>query len=520
MSLLKPALESLVDSARAGIDDRRRLLKRLPFRLRLKRLERGPRTPWRPRPIPTRILPIALAVIALGGWLYYRTQMGEIAAVRIPGDAQAELEIAKMRLDAIRSTLTVAAGLGGAAALVLGFRKQQHEEFHTTQQRIMELRVHAVEQLTSENATVRKNGLLTLERLGEQHEELRRSVLDEICNYLRRPYDPTDLWDLVHQEREVRRKAQEILQRCLRRSLGPGEYWSHDRIDLTGAYLRDVDFRGCHLVNADFSSAVFGGESTSFTRASFSGNAVFGGARFEERADFRDATFIDGAEFSLAAFKGTASFRWAGFGAQAQFAMTAFHGRTDFFYAVFDDDAEFETATFHEAVTFKYASFLETFNARSAKFHADANFDNVEFRDEAAFQEAVLAGTTTFEEAKFRRDARFDSAVLQGRATFLAVKFENDAHFQATDVQGSISFWGSTFNGNATFEGTSLHEEVAFDLVSFWRPLSASQLPSGWKLRKLPSPNRYHYMVREDEAEPGAPSEVPEQSDDHVVTAP
>jgi uncharacterized protein YjbI with pentapeptide repeats len=461
-----------------------------------------------------------LTVIALGGWLYYRTQMGEIAAVRIQGDAQAELEIARMRLDAIRSTLTVAAGLGGAAALVLGFRKQQHEEFHTTQQRIMELRVHAVEQLTSENATVRKNGLLTLERLGEQHEELRRSVLDEICNYLRRPYDPTNLWDLVHQEREVRRKAQEILQRCLKRSLGPGEYWSHDRIDLTGAYLKDADFRDCHLINANFAAAVFGGDTTRFARASFSGNAEFTGARFEEAVDFNDATFLGGADFSITAFKGTASFRWAGFGAQAQFERTAFHGRTDFFSAVFDEDAEFDAATFHDAVTFKYVRFFETLNARSVKFHADTNFDHVEFRGEATFQEAVLSGITTFEAVKFRRDASFDSAVLRGRTTFLAVNFENDAHFQGTDIQASISFWGSTFNGNATFEGTSLLKDFTFDLVSFWRPLSPSQLPSGWKLRKLPPPNRYHCMVREDEAGTGEPSEVrPAPSDDHMATA-
>jgi uncharacterized protein YjbI with pentapeptide repeats len=519
MSLLKPALESLVDALRVGIDDRLRLLERLPFRLRLKRLERVPRLPWRPRPIPTKILPITLAIIAAGGWLYYRTQMGTIEAVRIPGDAQAELEVAKMRLDAIRSTLTVAAGLGGAAALVLGFRKQQHEEFHTTQQRIMELRVHAVEQLTAENATVRKNGLLTLERLGEQHEELRRSVLDEICNYLRRPYDPTNLWDLVHQEREVRRKAQEILQRRLSRALGPGEYWSHDRIDLTGAHLRDADFHGCHLVNADFSAAVFGGDKSSFARASFSGKAVFAGARFGESTDFNGATFLGGADFALAAFKGAASFRSAAFGESAQFAMASFHGRADFFFAVFDEEAVFDTATFHDAVSFKYVSFLDALSAREVKFHADANFDEIEVRDEASFQESVLYGATTFEAAKFRRDFRFDSALIKGRATFLAVNFENDAHFESTDVQGLITFWGSTFNGNATFEGTSLTEVDTFDLVSFWRPLGPSAVPAGWRLRKLPPPNRYHYMVRDEETDTGAPSELAAQRDEHMAKA-
>ncbi|WP_232822908.1 pentapeptide repeat-containing protein [Glycomyces dulcitolivorans] len=455
-------------------------MKRVPFRLRLKRLERAPRTPWRPRQIPTRILPIALVLIAVAAWIYYRVQAGQIEAARIPGDAQAELEVTKMRLDAIRSTLTVAAGLGGAAALVLGFRKQQHEEFHTTQQRIMDLRVHAVEQLTSENATVRKNGLLTLERLGEQHEELRSSVLDEICTYLRQPFDPDDHPGSTDPEREVRRKAQEILQRKLKRTLGPREYWSHDRLDLSGAHLERVDFGDCHLVAANFFSAVFAGDA-SFIESSFNGYTTFLATKFEGSAEFNHSTFLSGADFKFAEFGDIAFFSRAGFGSAA----------------------EFQHAIFRSPVDFEQTSFLSEFNAHGTRFNADTGFEHALFRERAAFHEVVFSGTAAFEFTKFRGDARFDATVFERRATILSSTFEKDAHFQGTDFRGPTTFWGSTFNGDANFEGTALHEPDIFDLVSFWRPLNPSQLPTGWNLEKLPSPSRYRYLVREPEPAAG-----------------
>jgi hypothetical protein len=149
-----------------------------------------PKQPWRPRPIRSWVLLAVFGLILIGGWCYYELQMAEIESVRTSGDAQADLEIAKMRLDTVRATLTVAAGIGAASALVLSFRRQQHDEYHSTQQRITELRMQAVEQLSSTDHTIRRGGLYNLERLGEQNEGLRQLVLDEICSYLRRPFDP------------------------------------------------------------------------------------------------------------------------------------------------------------------------------------------------------------------------------------------------------------------------------------------------------------------------------------------
>ncbi len=125
---------------------------------------------------------------------------------------------ASLRLEAIKDGLTVGAGTGGAAALLLAVRRQwlsertqAHAEdlahitqthavavardtaYDATQRRVTELYARAVEQLGHVNAPVRLGGLYSLERLAQDHQEHRQTVIDVICAYLRMPFDPAPL---------------------------------------------------------------------------------------------------------------------------------------------------------------------------------------------------------------------------------------------------------------------------------------------------------------------------------------
>lgn len=253
------------------------------------------------RPISWWIAVCGIAAIVVSIWGVYEWLSAAAAEAPNPKAAQVQVDI-------IRNALTVGAGLGGVAALLLAFRRQQfverqhkfyegqqyhheqttkldyeqreraarHVEEDAAHRRITEMRIQAVEQLGSDKAPVRIGGLHNLERLGEDHPELRPLVLSEICAYLRMPYAPGedddgDIDAYSRVERQVRLTAQRVLLRHLRN--GPS-FWTHKALDLTGAVLINLDLNGCELHGANFESAHFSG-TTSFDQAKFHGTVNF-----------------------------------------------------------------------------------------------------------------------------------------------------------------------------------------------------------------------------------------------------
>ncbi|WP_335989603.1 pentapeptide repeat-containing protein [Glycomyces sp. MUSA5-2] len=345
--------------------------------------QRRPRRPRRPRPISNWILFWAFAVVLAGGWLYYRVQVGLIDSIEADGSAEHDIAVTQLRVDTVRNTLTVAAGLGGAAALVLSFRRQQHDEYHSTQQRITELRIQAVAQLGSESPTVRIGGLHNLERLGEEHEELRQIVLDEVCAYLRMPYEQKA--DAVDPEQEVRLTAQEVLQRKLMQRDGKTRepVWAHHRLNLRNAYLSGIDFSDCHLVEADFNGATFSGHARfsfsvldwiTFEDAAFTGNANFESVTFTGSANFARAAFTEEASFVKTVVGGLANFTDSTFSADANFYRTNIDGLANFTSTTFSSGAEFGNAAFYRA-SFTNATFATNPTFEGASFDRDQEFD-------------------------------------------------------------------------------------------------------------------------------------------------
>lgn len=459
--------------------------------------------PWRPRPIRTSVLLVVFVLILLGGWWYYYLQMAEIEALRTPGDAHADLEIAKMRLETVRATLTVAAGIGAASALVLSFRRQQHDEFHSTQQRITELRIQAVDQLSSEDPTVRIGGLYNLKRLGEQHEELRQLVLDEICAYLRRPFDaaaspPTD------PEREVRNFAQDILQVRLKRKLGRRNYWKHDRLNLRGASLRLADFKGCRLRHADF------------TGARFRGTAGFDGASFEGLTWFTDVVFEGRAAFSRAVFNGQVDFQEAVFGGDADFERAAFNEPAWFERTTFRESLDCSMAEFRDQLEFTGATVMGTADFEGAVFDGFTLFSESSFEDNASFLLARFGGTVVFHEVEFRDHADFQTASFESWALFKRTTFHERADFERSTFKdltvfresawkSGASFILTHFNATADFERAAFHGGVSLNGALFRSLLHDQTLPGGYRPVETSRGFRFLWTVKRDGSEPLIP---------------
>jgi uncharacterized protein YjbI with pentapeptide repeats len=484
----------------------RRLLNRIDY-LEVSRSPAVPKQPWRPRPIRSWVLLAVFVLILIGGWWYYELQMAEIESLRTSGDAQADLEIAKMRLDTVRATLTVAAGIGAASALVLSFRRQQHDEFHSTQQRITELRMQAVEQLSSSDHTIRRGGLYNLERLGEQHEELRQLVLDEICSYLRRPYE-LEATSPLDPEREIRAFALEILERRLKRKLGPRNYWSHTRLDLENAVLPGVDFSDCRLRNADFTGVLFLGRST-FERAVFQGTTWLDSAVFEGPAEFAHADFEGNVFFDETVFRADADFGHARMTEQATFERTRFADRSSW------SVAEFNRVQFTEAL------FEGNVNFEGTVFHGYTDFSQTAFKGRADFDLARFDGLTLFKDVEFGEGAvftdvsfdwvNFERSTFVGDVLFYQSLFRGHTVFREAVCMAGVSFLEAHFCEAVDFERSAFLGEVVLRSALFRKMLFDQSLPGDYR-PVAPRGNREfrYWTVKElDLSEPSAPQVDP-----------
>jgi len=333
------------------------------------------------------VIAVAVTALVVTIWL-----------LAIAGHASPGTDQANARLDAVRTGLAAGAGAGAAVGLMLAFRRQHHQEIATsqtdydaTERRITELYTKAVEQLGSDKAPVRLGGLYALERLSQDNEAQRQTIVNVICAYLRMPFpsqppasnpapngaeNPHELNarttanpgagdDAWQQEKQVRLTAQRILSDHLRvpdgnqqaasRSAAP--FWNDISLDLTGATLIDFDLANSKITgDARFRWATFTGLA-GFDRAKFARDAVFAGATFTSHALF------DGAEFT--------SHAWFG---GAKFTRDAVFGE-----AIFTGDAWFDEATFTSHAWFDRAKFTSQARFDRAKFTRDARFDETNF---------------------------------------------------------------------------------------------------------------------------------------------
>ncbi|MCO5997349.1 pentapeptide repeat-containing protein [Actinoallomurus sp. WRP9H-5] len=294
--------------------------------------------------------------------------------------AQTGAPDAALRIDAIKTGLSVGAGTGGAIALVLAIRRQwlgeraqTHAEEDARERRITELYGKAADQLGSDKAPVRLAGLYALERLAQTNPDHRQTIVDVICAYLRMPYVlPAALGAespdraAAQEELQVRLAAQSILTEHLRPhhevwlDLDPDvpgpTFWDGMEVDLSSAVLIDFDFSHCRALFPEFSSAQFYGDTTfSYCRT---GSMSLNGAVFHGPAYFHNAVIHGGAFFDYVSFHDYVNLSQIEFaGDQARFPAAEFRGSADFLATTFGGAARFDGAVFHQEVSFRGATF-------------------------------------------------------------------------------------------------------------------------------------------------------------------
>ena len=365
---------------------------------------------------------------------------------------------ADLRVQAIKAGLTVAAGTGGAAALLLATRRQwlqERDQAHreetdqanhlhqerlaaiteldATERRITDLYTKAVDQLGSEKAPVRLGGLYALERLAQDNPNQRQTIVNVICAYLRMPYtlstghasaapnlppagrDGREQSEATaskpalrttdanaREELQVRLTAQRILATHLKpngesmRQIGSGH-----RPDNYSQFWEGIciDLTGATLVNFDF-------------RACSILSIECSGATFVDGANFTQATFVTDANFSDARFSPNDK----GIGdPAADFSGVTFKGSADFVGAKFTDRADFSDIVFEDKTNFcahfSYATFAKS------TFKVDAWFVAAEFTESVSFHGATFCGPADFTEATFTKE-RLGEPVSFAKATF------------------------------------------------------------------------------------------------------
>jgi uncharacterized protein YjbI with pentapeptide repeats len=405
----------------------------------------------------------------------------------------AQSGVPPQRIDILKTALTAVAGVGGAVALVVAYRRQRDLE----QGRFIERFGAAATQLGSPDPAVRIAGVYAIASAADESSTFgrRQQCIDVLCGYLRLPYDPrrgdthdteivttdrppansvlqsgreTTLHQKIRQnDREVRQTIVRVIGAHLQDSVDPS--WSIHNYDFTGVIFEDASFLGAVFSgqNTDFRGAVFGGKNTGF------GETVFRG----KNADFRGAVFGgERTNFGGAVFSGTsASFNEATFSGKTYFTGTKFKSAIDFTFAKFSGETKFDHAVFSGETGFT-----------GTKFSGETQFEDAMFCGAVThFEVAQFSGSTNFGGATFRgTDVRFQLATFSGATTWFG-----GATFSAEKTNfGSVTFGSefTTFTGAAFTGKSAVFNGAKFtgkDGVWFERPRAWNKVSFDWDRR-------------------------------------
>lgn len=404
----------------------------------------------------------------------------------------------KLQIEAIKYGLGIFAGAGAVAALLVGVRRQRHTELAHDDTVFTDLYTKAADQLGHADAAVRLAGLYALERVAQNNLGQRQTIVNVICAYLRMPYTPPDPENTggwtpelplgipdppdgardPYQELQVRLTAQQILIAHLTQPDGPSpadqgsRFWPGTDVDLSGAALVNWRFPRGNVRGADFSRAIFSGDAlftdahfsadASFDGAVFTGVARFGGVAFAAAASFDEAAFAGMTSFDKAAFSAGSSFSDASFSGVASFTGAAFSGIGTFRRAVFLSDAWFDRTTFAKDATFDRMECSMQARFDGVAFSGRASFAEAAFTSDASFPEAVFARNAVFTDARFGHSAWFGRATFAGEARFNEVLFARRARFDRSSFARDASFNDAAFSGGAWFTGAVFAGEARF----------------------------------------------------------
>ena len=376
----------------------------------------------------------------------------------------------------------------------------------------------AIEQLSSDKASIRLDGVYTLVGLVDEWladdktipniEERRKEsqvIINNLCAYIRSPFllaerakqlDAPYAKDLqkdfdgdkekfdadkqifkqhkanLEEERQIRQSIiKEIRERL--QDIGTPNSWSKFDYNFSNAhYFYVVSFGYSYFsASSKFTGAVFL-QDADFSRVKFTERAPFFGATFTERVDFSRVKFTERAPFSGATFPQGVDFSGATFPQGVDFSRATFSWTANFSGAEFNGNADFSGAEFTQNAHFSGAEFTQNAHFPETEFNGNADFSEAEFNGNADFSEAELAEASFsgaeftqnahFPETEFTGNADFSWAKFTGYANLSETKFTQNAHFSWAEF-AEASFSGAEFTGIAHFHKAAFENKPIFE---------------------------------------------------------
>ena len=464
-------------------------------------------------------------VVVLGGGAVAMWLLGVWSP--IPADVP---DPQRLRLDRIKTALTVTAGLAAGVTLLMTLRRQawsehaqQFTQADAVEQRITALYVAAAEQLGSDKAAVRLAGLYALERLGQDNPKLRQTVVEVLCAYLRMPYTPPvevlrgntagspqhvasdapvpepEEQQRRREELQVRLTAQRLITNHLRLSgktddPEPATYWrsaadERMNLDLVGATLVNFSLLYCHADRLDLTAAQFHGYA-SLSEAQFHGSANLSEAQFHGYADLSEAQFHGKAYLGSAQFHGNANLSQAQFHEDTSLSKAQFHGYANLTKAQFHENAELNNAQVHGNAYLDKAQFHGHAHLNNAQFHGSVGLSEAQFHENAYLRKAQFHGHADLDQAQFHGHANLSKAQFQGNADLSNARFHGHANLSEAQFHGNADLSNAQFHGNANLDKAQFHGKANLNEAQFDRGVGmpdgratpAARLPKGWVL--------------------------------------
>jgi uncharacterized protein YjbI with pentapeptide repeats len=407
---------------------------------------------------------------------------------------------AAAQLDVIKTASGIAVGGGGLFALYLAARRQRtqelelevrRDELHNRQvelaqrdrtqahvehvsevnrlhaeqvaadgrhdaaeRRLTDIYTSAAEQFSSDNLAVQLAGLYGFERLANDHPQLRQTVVNVICSFLRMPLlSPAEDAVVASKNSQVRSAAQRILLEHLRPledQPGGGAARTHWEVnlDLSEATLENFSLAGCRIGKGVFAKSLFVGgcDFTSLSTGAeldltgtlfrcpllardtrISGDAMLDHAVFESSVDFDGSHFTGAVSLREARLTGDASFDRCRFVDGLRLTGVRCSGAVGFTAVTFSRVLEIESTTFEGPVAFRGADFLGDTLISATTFLDETWFTNAEF----------ITSTPLFSEVAFKGDVWFHGVGLRNGILFDQVSFEGAADLDDCDNAGA-----------------------------------------------------------------------------------
>lgn len=393
---------------------------------------------------------------------------------------------AAAQLDVIKTASGIAVGGGGLFALYLAARRQRTQELelevrrdelrnrqvelaqrdrtqaHTehiaevnrlhaeqvaadgrhdaAERRLTDIYTKAAEQFGSDNVAVQLAGLYGFERLANDHPQLRQTVVNVICSFLRMPI-PSQTDDAVAASKnsQVRSAAQRMLLEHLRPLIervsegAAGEYWDVS-VNLSGAALEDFSLAGCRI-----------------------GKGVFVGSVFVGGCDFTGLSTIEELDLTGATFKGPLLATEVSVGGEVVLDQAVFESRVDFDGSHFAGAVTLTEARLAADSSFDRCRFAGSFRCAGSRSCGAVGFTGVTFSQAIEIESMTFEGAVGFRGADFLGDTRIS-----------ATAFLDEVWFTNTEFSASTPlFSGVAFKGDVWFHGVGLRNGILFDDVSF-----------------------------------------------------